>query len=367
MFTDGEPIDSVINYDDAYKNEWGAIRRIFVKDAYDFGEIKEEAVLDLFQLWKDDPEYFILKGNKTYFVPRITTDDHDLYEIPVDGEIRYKTVFKFIKASKRGNDVYQYLVKEKLRPLNQLPDVLFFRDKWGVKSTSLLFITLTYDGKLSNEENAWDKIGKQYHLFINNLKKQYGRIEFFRTWESTKSFYPHVHCLIAFRDNTFQVFKKIDNKGKTKYRISDAEKKKISGYWHSHVDIQGCSNTEDAIKELTKYVSKDLCSKKGNITNSMIWLFNKQAYAISKRFVKVVSNSFADFKIDDVKPTDLIKSEMCNWNQDVEKWEFVGILRGCFLGFGKDVWVVDCEDPPPKIKKLIDFEADRWACVYGGR
>ena len=251
--------------------------------------------------------------------------------------------------------------------MNQLPDILFFRDKWGVKSTSLLFITLTYDGKLSNEENAWDKIGKQYHLFINNLKKQYGRIEFFRTWESTKSFYPHVHCLIAFRDNTFQVFKKINKNGKTKYRISDAEKEKISGYWHSHVDIQGCSNTEDAIKELTKYVSKDLCSKKGNITNSMIWLFNKQAYAISKRFVKVVSNSFADFKIDDVKPTDLIKSEMCNWNQDVEKWEFVGILRGCFLGFGKDVWVVDCEDPPPKIKKLIDFEADRWACVYGGR
>ena len=70
--------------------------------------------------------------------------------------------------------------------------------------------------------------------------------------------------------------------------------------------------------------------------------------------------------VGDVNTHDLIKNEMCNCNTDVEKWEFVGILRGVHLGFSSNVWVVTLDNPPPKLCDLIDFESSRWVCLHGG-
>jgi hypothetical protein len=347
--------------EDYLKNEFGAIRRCFVNEAYNFNIINLSEVENAFIEWMSDPEYFILKGKKVFFVPDITTEDHDLYDLTKDGEFYKKTVYKFVKAAKRGNDVYRHLVKEKLKPLKELDEVTFFKDEWGVKTTNMLFITLTYDAKLGNVTQAWKDIGEDFHRFKSNLIKQYGHIEVFRTWESTNHYYPHIHCVILFSEKTFQVFKHKGKDGKTKYRITTKDKNKIANYWHSIIDIQGCSDTKGAVGELTKYITKDLCSKKGYKTNSMIWLFRKQAYSVSRNFIGYIKGNIGTcVKIKDVKTTDLLKSDMCNLNQDVEKWEFVGILRGCFLGFKKEMWVVDVEDPPPSIKDLMEIEEKRW-------
>ena len=374
--------------DDSFKNEYGAIRQCFVEESLGIikktigyhvdkktGETKPtkirlhtrplkesdlEPITPVYVKWKDDSEYFILKGNKPYFAPRITTEDHDFYYTS-DGEILKQTVYKIIKGAKRGNDVYRYLISERLKPLNHLRDITFFKPDWVDKRTSMLFITLTcnpaiYDGDIAK---AWQSIGTEFHRFIACLLKEYGQVEFFRTWESTKNYNPHVHCLIGFKERSFVVHTSKDGKGKTCYRISKKHSDKISSYWHSLVDIRAISDTHGAVKELTKYITKDLCSEKGYKTNSMLWLFNKQSFSISHGFVAMINDNMA-LKIEDVKSTDLINTVLANCNSDVEKWEFVGILRGVDLGISDEIWCVDYKDPPSRIKVLIDFEEKRW-------
>lgn len=382
-----EPIIDRSLFDDQFRNEYGSIRNNKVRSHYYGLLISLEDVVELFQEWRDDAEYFILRGAIPYDVPYI-----DISEVHNFTEHFYK----FVKASKRGNDVYQYLVNKKLKPLQDIDNVTFFKDDWGVKCTNLLFITLTYDTSLCDVNTAWSNIGNDFHLFHNNLKKQYGHkvccnctfeykrtiskcpnckskscsyegVELFRTWESTKGYYPHVHAIIGFKDTSFQVIPKTNRQGKKKFRITNHHKNKISSYWHSHVDIQGVGDTEGAIDELTKYITKDLCSDKGNKTNAMIWLFRKQAYSVSKGFVGLITNQFVDIDLSEPKIDDLLEEQMCNCNQDVIKWEFVGILRGKQLGFSPSIWCVDIKKPPPKLVEMLIHEYYRWRDAHGCR
>jgi len=307
-------------------------------------------IMGLYQEWRDDPEYYCMHGTlrdmSKFFV--------DWYKdnLPLE-------VYKFVLASKRGNDVYRYLVTNKLKPLMELENVHFFSDDWGDKTTNILFVTLTYDTKRSDPDQAWHNVGSEFHLFCNNLRKQYDKIEIFRTWESTDNYYPHVHALIAFRDHSFPVFTHKD-----KIRISTKDRDKIKSYWHSHVDIQGISDTQGAINELVKYVTKDLCSRKGDKTNSMIWLHRKQSYSVSKHFVQLIKGCFAE--VEGVQPNALLNIEMCNCNSSYYIWEFIGILRGVDLRLGSDLWVVDTDKPPPRVLDMLEYEHTRWLTSRGG-
>ena len=382
--------------DNEFKNEYEAIRCKFVKNGFFNGVIGLSDVVNLYRTWRDDAEYFIL-CSQSYFHQETFDRDRTSYlgNVGIIKTYIGENKYKFIKASKRGNDVYKYLVDKKLKPINELQNVLFFKEDWGDKHTSLLFITLTYAirkclscGKhyklglnqcpfcksyefidLSPSE-AWKNIGVDYHLFCNKLRKKYGHIEFFRTWETTENFYPHVHVLIGFKNKDFSVFEHTDKKGKKTFRISKQDKDKINSFWHSNSDIQGISETDDATKELTKYITKDLCSAKGDKTNDMIWLFGKQSYAVSRGFVGLIKGCFAEItesqQIGDVATDDLI-NVMSNCNQQYEKWEFVGILRGVQLGVSSDLWSFDVKKPPPAIVELIEKERMRWATVHGGR
>ena len=274
-------------------------------------------------------------------------------------------LYKFIKASKRGNDVYKHLVTEKLKQFDDIPNLIFFDEHTTDKRTNILFVTLTYDNSRCSHSEAWDNIGKEFHLFHNNLRKQFGKVEVFRTWESTGKYYPHVHAIIIFWDYDFPVFARPRKKdGEIRYRVASKELKKISNYWHSFIDVQGVEDTKGAINELTKYITKDLCSKKGDVTNAMIWYHRKQGYAISKGFAEAINGWNLDFN----EPTnsDLI-NQMCNCNQQNINWEFVGILRGKHLGFSGNIWSIDIKKPPPRIVDKLVVEYYRWRGLNGGR
>lgn len=355
--------DDPLLFGDEFRNVFGSIRRKNVRYHYDIGNIVEEDVLDLYKEWKDDTEYIILRGIKKH--NQETLELRDLSYI--DGWI-----YRFVKASKRGNDVYRYLVGNKLRYLEQIPNITFFKEDWGVKETNLLFITLTCDTKdfTLDPKKAWEEFPQQYHLFLSNLRSKYGHIEVFRTWESTKNFYPHAHLLVAFKDTTFPVFIHTDKKLCKSYRIPKEDKDKINSFWHSYVDVQGVNETKNATIELTKYITKDLCSDKGNKTNAMIWLHRMQSYSVSKGFVGLIRGQFAEIlgsnPISDVNEFDLIK-EMRNCNPDVENWEFFGVMRGKMLGFFDDQWLVELCDPPPHIAELLILEQRRQDILRGGR
>lgn len=365
-------LEPLSEFDDNFRNDYGAIRNRYVRSHYYGNDIDLEDVVNLFIEWRNDPEYFILRGltlDDGYQERIIAKPDEmkygfDQYALPESQLYLYK----FVKAAKRGNDVYQYLVKKKLGPLNDLEKVTFFKENWGNKKTNLLFVTLTYDNNRCDINTAWKKIGPEFHLFCNNLRKQYGHIEIFRTWESTSHYYPHVHVLIAFKDKSFPVFIHKGQDGKRSFRIPTKDKDKISSYWHSHVDIKGVDNSKGAINELTKYVTKDLCSEKGNQTNAMIWLFRKQGYSISKGFIGLITGQFSNIvDLREPKMADLIKDEMYNCNRLDVKWEFIGILRGQQLGFLGNIWTVDMKKPPPRVADLLIAEYKRWNALHGGR
>jgi len=351
-----EPDNSM--YGDEFRNEYGSIRRLFVRSQYYNDHISKSDVVDLFKEWQTDPEYFILRGivYDKYEQERLlhkSDEEYYTWELPPD----YDYLYKFVKASKRGNDVYKKLVNQKLKPIDELQDIMFFDENDPDKRTCALFVTLTYDNKRCNSDKAWKNIGSEFHLFHNNLRKQYGSVEVFRTWETTNHYYPHVHAMIIFRSQNFPVLKHVNKDGTISWRIPYKEKIKISKYWHSSIDIQALMDTNEGVKELTKYITKDLCSDKGDKTNAMIWFHRKQGYSISKGFVEAIQGWNIDFN----EPTnyDLINN-MCNCNHDVVKWEFLGILRGVDLGFSPNVLVYELKKPPPRVIEMVLQEHKRW-------
>jgi hypothetical protein len=348
-----------------FRNEYGSIRWGKVRSQFLMGNIILPDALDIFEEWYKDAEYIVMRGTRNYIQETLFFNPETLeYPSHVYPDSYPEHVYRFIKASKRGNDVYQYLVKKRLKPLEDLPDVTFFKDNWGEKNTSLLFITHTYNTNRCDEATAWKNIGKEFHLFYTKLRQEYGDIEYFRTWESTGHYYPHIHIIIAFKEKSFPVFVHTDKDGHRSFRIPQTDKDKIASFWHSHVDVQGVDNTKDAIDELTKYVTKDLCSDKGNKTNAMICLFRRQSYAITRGFVSLIKNNFSkvteENDIEDVGTFDLIKDEMYNCNSDFYNWEFIGILRGIRLRISSEIWVCDLKKPPPSLIDLIVHEQKRW-------
>ena len=345
-------------------NGHGSIRRCHVKLEFFNNLLSLEDIVDLYCQWRDDDEYFLLEGE----VPCIEDihvggDSYFYARFPeyYKGGVRSHTIRKWIKMAKRGNDVYRFLVGKRFNDVfEKLPNITFFDEDWGVKETRVLFLTLTYDPNRCDVKEAWCNIGKDWDNFKKRLYKEYGKVSCFRTWESTKHYYPHIHAVVIFTEDKFPVFVHESKKtGKKKFRIAKHDKDKISSFWHSHVDIQGVSNTEGAVHELNKYIIKDLCSHKGDITNSMIWLFGKQSFAISKNFVRLLSNNLVDTKMEDVKTDDLMKQEMANSHLLNVKWRFVGVFRGRDLGVSGHIWVVTMPKPPPRIKKLIREEEKR--------
>ena len=324
-------------YDCDVVNEYGCIRRSKVFKYYQEDLISDEDNLTLYVKWKDTTEYLLLRG------------------VVIEPEFDY--LYTFIKASKRGNDVYKDLVEKKLKPLKDLNNIEFFNEHSVNKKTRLLFLTLTYDTKLCNNKIAWFNIAKEYHLFLSNLLKQFGKIECFRAWESTNNFYPHIHVAILFKEYEFPVITHKDRDDKTRYRIPYSLKEKISKYWHSNVDIQALKSTGDCFRELTKYITKDLSSKKGDKTNSQIWIRRKQAYSVSRGFIEAVSGYSIDVKEPD--NLDLIRN-MCNCNSKVINWEFLGIGRGDMLGVSDNIWYYEMKKPPPDVLLVVENERVRW-------
>jgi hypothetical protein len=346
-----DPKNESLEFEESLRNDFGSLRVRKIRDSYFYDGLDVDLAISYVVDWKNTIEYLVLKRPYAY-IQKSLYGSKTTY---VTGDFEYKG----IKASKRGNDVYQYHISELLRPLLEVEDNVFFGEN-GRKKTRLLFMVLTYDANRCSFGDAWKNVGFEYNSFRSNIVKQYGKVSIFRTWEASDRKFPHVNLLVYFHDHEFEVFDHIavkgKNKGKQTFRLSYSEMKKISGYWHSFVDVSGCRELKSAIKEITKYITEDLCSgsKKGDLTMALLSLFGKQAYAISRDFGKVVCGIDGNLS----EPFDLNK-EMCNSNFENGKWEFVGILPNSIVGFGEKIWEVEFKHPPPKVLdaiKLLDLK-----------
>jgi DNA-directed RNA polymerase subunit RPC12/RpoP len=280
------------------QNKLGCIRWKIIRYFYETGCLTESQVKDLYVKWRDTDE-------------RLWMDAYD-------DSYNYLGVV-FMKAAKRGNDVFKDRVSDKFSFLDGLQPKEFFNPgSFERKKSPMLFVTLTVDTKWHSLKEAWNVISHELHVFETKLRQKYGKFVKLAVKESHKSGYPHMHVVYYFPHRTFEVFEHYS----LKYRCNSCGKRfKFSGSWDKakhvkckhcgskdvvlkqskrtwripkkdndtighmwnmgYVDVQAVQDTLGAFSEVVKYVTKEIWTDKGTLTNAMLCLFNKKAYYIS--------------------------------------------------------------------------------------
>ncbi len=274
--------------------------------------------------------------------------------------------WRFPHACKRGNPVYIDLVKKRFDPFLSMPPITFFDPAYvGVRKrkskTSMLYITGITDPSTCGYDRGWLSFGKRFNSWITNLRKQFGSIAYIRAWQSQKNGYPHFHALLYFKDLEFTVVRWQHDNGKTSFRLPSRSKQRsaIKKAWQwGNFDIVCVDNTQDAFKDLLKYVTRDLEGGESDLINTMVWYFGKQAFAISRDFAKDVWG--IDQRIGLAEPTDadLIGSNMCNSNLPLIRIEIFPTIRADLVFDGPPKThqtTLFGKDPPPKSTPNTDF------------
>jgi hypothetical protein len=331
-----------------YENNYGSIRRYYVLKEYLKGSTTEDNVLQIYKKWRDENEFLVLRGFKAIF---------EGFERQSHTEAEYL----FVKACKRGNDVYVRRIKERLEPLNKAieRDISLFdtenpKDR-KPRKTPLLFITLEYNANKYSIPECWFNCGWDWDNFTKLLSREYGaKIEFFRSWQAHQSYYPHIHAVVYFPNRSFLVRPIKNKKDKIVWRIPDKEVQKIKSFWpYGFVDIRGVSNTKKALLEVKKYCTRELWGEKGEKSMAMCWLFGKRSFSATKDFFPTLGGYF-EFK--EPNTSDEIDTAMHNYFA----FEFLGIIKASKFHISPKIWHFTTKHPPPGVlKELLEQEKER--------
>lgn len=364
--------------DEFFTTDNGCYRWRPIRGAYMNGFITIDRVVGLYKKWRDQKEYLWLEAID------INTEE-------VKGNF-------FFKCSKRGNDVYKDRLKQRFNFLDRLDPIYFFLDTDKNKCSPMLFITLTVDPKKYNVDSAWFNISHELHIFDTKLRQAFGNFVKFRVWEAHESGFPHVHIALYFNKKWFKVFKH-----NNKFRITTKHKKQILSYWAmGNVDIQAVQDTHGAFNEVKKYITKNIWNSKGDLTNAMVCLHDKQMYSLSrcdpfkkrihywkkhgltdwkdqertfmsniskwakKDFIGAIWGSQIYFQfykecgnLAEPGTTALVKGYLHNCNNIDFKFRYVGVVLFndlCdFIPHLEPEWIIQA-DPPPEFKAYMGFE-----------
>lgn len=198
--------------------------------------------------------------------------------------------WKAVKASKRGNDVYVWRLKKRLRQLDKLPNVKFFnsKDRSRRHKTKVAFVTLTYK-RNDRLDVVWEEVSPDYNRWITGKRKKFGKIHVIKTLESQADGYVHIHCILYFEDVEFETF--FYN---GKWRID--RKDDIAENWHwGFVDVIALCSLRAGVGYVTKYIMKiheALVHKENDdkhvLTLALLWIFKKRAFSISRGFKDLI-------------------------------------------------------------------------------
>jgi len=243
-------------------------------------------LIEAFKFWQSYVEYLVIKDTKT----------NDIFAV---------------KCSKRGNDIYQKRLEERLGFLRYAEEKEFFAvDFKGVLSKKvspcLLWVTFTYDAKLCSRDEAWRKVMEDFNDSITKLRKHYGRIHYvmfpqpFPDPGGEAYGYPHIHCAMLFEDAEFGVFpnmEKINGKLTLVYRVQEKDEIKRYAGWHSFIDIKALRTGEHLLNYVFNYAKKVMYgdSDKASINNAILWLYRKKAFNVSGEFREKYSEFIRGF------------------------------------------------------------------------
>lgn len=195
-----------------------------------------------------------------------------------------KKDYKAVKASKRGNDVYVWNLRKRLKHLYDLPDICFFnyKDRSNDQKTRAVFVTLTYRRDFSLDL-AWELVGKDYNRWITGLRRKFGKIDVLRCWESQVDGYPHIHCVLLFHEVEFDTF---FYNGKWRIR----PKGLLTDNWHwGFCDVFALFSLGAGVGYVIKYVTKvnsallkERRDHKLVLSLALMWIYRKRAFSVSR-------------------------------------------------------------------------------------
>jgi hypothetical protein len=187
-----------------------------------------------------------LEAYKTW----VKTDEWIILE-KCDEETHNPVEVVITKCAKRGNDVYMFRVKKRIKEFSKLLNTQLSCENVRNHKTNMVMITLTNNQKHSIPK-SWKEIGKAWNRYITALRKKFGRIEVIRTWESTEAGYPHIHALLLFKQQQFSTFQ--DKNGK--WRI--LRKAEFENWEYGFVDVLAVRAVVAVYYYVLKYVVKTL-------------------------------------------------------------------------------------------------------------
>ena len=307
-----------------------------IRDRFNGGVIDADEVIRTYSRWVSEDEYLLLQ--------RIE------YGLSYKASVDWVPEYIAVKCSKRGNDVYQQRVSNSLSTLRKnLPDRTFFnendRELQRKIRTKLVSVTLTYDTKRCSLQEAWERIGKEFDQWMKTLRKEFGGISIFRTWEAHKNGYPHVHAILLFHDSDFAVFRH-----KSSFRVS--KKARFSHHWHSNIDVQAIANLKTAVSYLIKYITKELFSEKATLTRAMLWVFKKRCFSLSKDFVSKLA------RLDLVTMHNSPQRTLTRGSAGKFLWHFIGVFTKTQLKIEEEGWEIKI--PKRIVKPILEYLEEKF-------
>ena len=253
-----------------------------------------DEIIDIYEFWRDQDEYVVLGI--------------------IDLLPGSKTKWLALKCAKRGNDKYVWKVSKKLSSLKDLKDVKF------------KFITFTCDPKnYSGIRDAWEDMGRRQNRVNCWLRRHFGKnfLGFLRVWEAYESGLPHAHMICFFKKAVW------------------LDKQQLERSSNSFVRIKDIRSLRAVTHYVTKYLVKCFKSEtdKDRITNTLMWLFRKQGYGLSRGLITTKRNSNGI----------TVQSTLDGGYYWVE-FEFMGIYPASLIGLKGSEWVISLEEPPPDLK-----------------
>ena len=364
-------------------NEWGSLRLCKVQSKFGYDRIKHQQsepvdtdfLTEIYTSWRDLKEVVPIK---------YVYQDHEIRDYGSDAKQYVKGIYeitgklyheykgfvtiptevnewRFPIAVKRGNDQYIRIIKERLKPLLSQEPIIFFDRSWGVKKTNMLYITLTVDPNKCGYDMGYLDFGKWFNSFITNLRNQFGDLVYIRAWQSQESGFCHAHVNIYFKNTEFTAVRWVNSKGVESFRLPSRSKVRsaIKKAWSwGNCDIVCVDNTQEAFKDPLKYITRDLVGGESDLTNALLWYFQRQAFAISRKFIEDVWGKTDSIDLAEPGDADLINPNMYNSNLPLIRIEIFPMIRVDFLSNVVQTTIETWEDPPP-ISESDVFLLDR--------
>jgi hypothetical protein len=246
-----------------------------------------DACVNSYIAWRDSPDYLIFR------------------EELQDDSIR----FRGGKARKRGNDIDLWKLNKRFQEAEKMFDSIlrFERREHSTFRDNTFFFTLTYDrieGNLSIGE-AWERVSPDYQRYVAWLRRIFGPCAVIRVFSSHADGYPHIHFVITFKDQMWEVKWHRGEDGRRRLRLLRKNGPKgvdptveflASGWKHGFIDVQGVSDTKTVFGYLLGYASGQGVNKEakknitGNKSLALNWLFRKRSFAISNPDLIIVTS-----------------------------------------------------------------------------